>query len=93
MSIEFKAQHFDILEDALKELGYRTVRGVDYVSFSTRNGTATVRDGRINIDERDRRMIDKIKQQYSREVIKKAASRYGWALKKNSENQFVVNKR
>jgi len=93
MSVEFKAEHFDILEDAAKSLGFRAQRNGDSLTFYTSNGPVTVRDGQINLDDRDRKIIDPLKRAYSKKVLEKAASRYGWALKETANNKFVVNKR
>jgi hypothetical protein len=93
MSVDFKAEHFDLLEEAVKELGYGARRNSNSLTFYTSNGTVTIRDGKINLDDRDRKIIDPLKRAYSKEVLRRASSRYGWALKKTAENTFVVNKR
>lgn len=92
-SIEFSATHFDILEDAAKSLGFRAQRSGDSLTFYTSNGSVTVRDGQINLNDRDRIIIDPLKRAYSKKVLEKAASRYGWALKETASNKFQVNKR
>jgi hypothetical protein len=93
MSVEFKAEHFDILEEAAKELGYRAQRSGDSLTFYTANGTVSIRGGKISLDERDRRIIDPLKVAYSKQVVKRAASRYGWAVKQAAANKFIINKR
>ncbi len=93
ISVEFKAEHFDMLDDAVRDLGFIPERGTNSVSFFANYGQVTVREGKITIDPRDKHLIDKLKQSYSKQAIKKAASRYGWALKEVKPNQFVASRR
>jgi hypothetical protein len=93
MEVDFKVRNFDLLEDAVKSLDYTVERGSDHISFYADHGRITIRDGSIDVDERDRHLINKLKQRYSREVIKTVTKRYGWALHETSKNKFLARKR
>jgi hypothetical protein len=92
--VEFKAKNFDFLEEAVKSLGYPVERRSGYVSFYGNHGRVTIREGGIDMDERDRHIINELKQKYSRMVLKMAAARYAWVLKPyNSKNKGKLVKR
>lgn len=92
-SVEFKVEHFDLLEKAIKALGYEP-RRVDarWIAFNAIR-SIKIGNGKIDVDERDLKVIDQLKQAYSREAVKQAASRFGWAIKQKSENQLSIQKR
>ena len=90
ISIEFKAQYFDLLEEAVRSLKYTVLRGPDYVSFYANHGRITIREGSIDVeDERDRHIINKLKQQYARLAVKKAVLRCGLVIKPTSNKDRV----
>lgn len=91
--VEFRVKNFDLLEQAVRSLKYTVLRGPDYVSFYAPNGRITIREGSIDVDERDRDIINKLKQQYSRIALKKVSSLRGWALHETSKNRFLVRRR
>jgi len=93
ISVEFKAEHFDMLDDAVRDLGFVPERGSDSVSFFANYGRVTVRDGKVTADQRDKHLINKLRQSYSKQIIKTASRRYGWALKEVKPNQFIASKR
>jgi hypothetical protein len=90
ISIEFKAKNFDLLEEAVRSLKYTVVPGLGSVSFYANHGRITIREGSIDVeDERDRHIINKLKQQYARLAVKKVASRRGWVIKQTSNKDQV----
>jgi hypothetical protein len=93
MSVEFKAENFDLLETALKQLKRPVTRDSNSVSFYATHARITIRGGQIDMDERDREILNEVKRQYSRLVLDKAAATYGWALHEPTKNQFIARKR
>jgi hypothetical protein len=96
ISLEFKAEHLDVLEDAAKALGYRPQRVGETLTFYTANGTATFRDGKLNINSRDRNIVDKLNRSYCEQVIERVGAlgkKYGWAMSKVSANKYRMAKR
>ncbi len=93
ISIEFRAEHFDMLDDAVRDLGFVPERGSDSVSFFANYGRVTVRDGKVTVDRRDKHLIDKLRQSYSKQAIKKGNDRYRWALKQTKPNEFIATRR
>lgn len=80
-NVEFEAKNMELLEKAVEAMGGRIVSSGAVIegylpaagSFSISRGKMTVRAGR-------ERVVDQLKVAYSEEIVKKAASRFGWAL-------------
>lgn len=59
------------------------------VRVTIRNGTAVVSESQSVADK----IGNAVNRAYSREVLRKSASRFGWALKEQSDGNFVAEKR
>ena len=93
VSVEFHVAHRDLLDKAIKALGWNAhVNGTDYTictDLTSRNlllnlatGKATVYDGQVGVNK-----LNALKRAYSQEAIKLAAKLGGWQVKPTSSNQ------
>jgi hypothetical protein len=96
-SVEFEqAQgHEDLLVDALKELGYRVETIGDRLMFNKGAMTGTYVKGqfRTSTYTGEQFNVDAVKQSFSKQVVKKAAKQYGWAVVEKGHNKFEIRKR
>src|SRR5215471_703679 len=93
ISVDFKLRNFDLVEKALKNEGITFAREPACISFLATHGRIFIRDGVIEMDERDLPAINKVKVQYSRLVVKRAAAVHSYAIHEVSRNKFRVRKR
>ena len=80
MSVEFKAKHKGLLQEALRALGlnYTLVNDiVDVVGL----GKIDLKKGTAEIERFGQPQLNKIKQQYSKEALRRAAKLQGWQFK------------
>ena len=81
MSVEFKADHVDLLEQALDVLGWvrdwnvakTFCRASNGIELDLRTGKAEIRDGQGGL-------LNELKRAYSQQVIKKVAQKNHWTV-------------
>ena len=94
MSVEFKAANHDLLEKAITELGYRVTSNTANEIIFYANGTyVSVGGGKIRLDKGMEHIIDQLKREYTKQAVKKAASRYGWASKETAQGKLTLTRR
>lgn len=94
MSIEFQQQNHELLRKAIEELGWViTGSSVNTVDFYVNGSYVSIGGGKIRLDQGMEHVIDTLKREYTKQAVKKATSRYGWASKQTAENQFTVTRR
>jgi len=93
IALALKAENFDILEDALREMGYTPQRVGDSISFYGAYGPVTIRAGQIEVHPRETDLVNKINQGYSKQVIFRVAKKKKLKVRQTGHNQFVVSRR
>lgn len=100
-NVVLKAENASLLAQALRaensefdrvvvEGGQITARHTPTrVGVTIRNGTAVVSESQEVADK----VGNAVNRAYSREVLRKSASRFGWVLKEQSDGNFVAEKR
>lgn len=87
-----KCPNHDLLEVAIKNEFGQVTRNGDTFRFNgitVSNGRVTGRQSEAQLQE----ITSRIKQSYSREVVKFAAKRFGWATIKGADaNHFQIRK-
>jgi len=87
----------ELLAAALKEMGATEIsqsgRGEMAFNLAGRRYGVDQSGELIGQDRNIGATADRIKQAYSSQVVKRAASRFGWTVKKTGANKLVVNKR
>lgn len=92
-----KITAFDLLEKALKEeFGHASRHGSDRFMFAVDGRAVQLQGGRATSTlprERLEVVVGRVKQAYSRESVKFAAKRFGWAVEKGADpNNFYIRK-
>ena len=92
ITIEFKAKHKDLLIKALESLGWEYKEINKNKSLSILNGSFVIYLEKQTVMGRDyiAPKINELKQQYSHEVLKKAASIKKWTMRKVKENKYLL---
>ena len=80
MSVEFKAKHKGLLQNALRALGLSYELTGDVFDISGL-GKINLNKGIAEIEQFGQRKLNQLKQQYSKESLKRAAKLQGWQLK------------
>ena len=96
-----EATNLDLLENALTNLGFEVHRRGDAVTFTKgdyyNQVSGRFANGELKVDTTGRQQgrfdVNELKREYSREVVKSSAQRFGWALKEKSPNNFVAGRR
>lgn len=96
MQVNLDSADHDLLEKALKKLGYSVTRNGSSFSFSKGTVSGTYSNNKLNISNTDRTKkvdTDQIKREYSEQVIKKIASKNvqeGWELSREGDNWILT---
>jgi hypothetical protein len=93
ISVELTGMHPEILKRAIESLGYKVMQTASGLCFYCQGMEVRIENGTISLDQSQTRLINEIKQAYSREVIQIACRQYGLELQPLSENQVLVKKR
>jgi len=91
MSVEFKAKHKGLLQNALRALGlnYELIGDVfDVVGL----GKIDLKKGAAEIDQSGQKKLNQLKQQYSKECLRRAAKLQGWQLKTKGQTKGVLRR-
>lgn len=92
-----KIGNLDLLNLAIEsEFGTQHGHAASHFRFAVDGYTVDIRGGRVtSAMPRDRleRVVGRVKQAYSREAVKFAAKRFGWAVEKGADpNNFHIRK-
>ena len=88
ISVEFKAEHLDLLEKAAisQNLSFRKSGNTVYIGRMEFNTASQTIVGRNQSD------INALKRSYSEQVVKTAAKRNGWTVQKKQVGSYVACK-
>ena len=96
-SIELKAKNQVHLIAGLKAAGFQVSesrsRGLDVLTVTGKGGWATISNGKITVGEGNEFLADEIHLAYSKQIVKVAASKYGWAIQKKGERKLQLQRR
>ena len=92
MSVEFKAKNRKLLEDALKRLDYTWQETQNDVLVIPGLGRLDLIEGSAEIDRRDQKKLNQLKQQYSKQALRRAAKLQGWQMKTKGQMKGVLRK-
>ncbi len=87
-SVDFVAKDQQLLEKAVKALGFKIVNGVIYTNMGeiTLDGNKAVCEaGAIPI-------VNKLRIQYGKEVFRQASKKHAWQMVSVNANEFVLSK-
>ena len=90
MSVEFKAKHLALLWKAVKALGWiyeGTVGGLRVRTSARDSFEIDLAAGKAEIRAEQQRSLNLLKQQYSKEALKRAARLRGWQFKQQQPGQ------
>jgi hypothetical protein len=81
MSVEFRAKNRKLLEQALDALGWSWWEHESNVLTVSGLGTLCLEEGQAVIPQTAQGRLNRLKQQYSKQALKRAAKLQGWQLK------------
>ncbi|MFH0901556.1 MAG: hypothetical protein V2A73_13090 [Pseudomonadota bacterium] len=96
MSVEFKAKHHKLLKQAIEALGWTyesTAEGLKVKGSSWGTFTVDLASQKAEINSSQQSMLNRLKQQYSKEVLKQAAKLRGWQFKQQGQEMKGVLRR
>ena len=98
VNLELRADNLEYLKAALEALGYvvSVVKGV--VTFYGHGVNGKFIDGKLRVEAYDSQAVENfdvnaVKREYSTQLVKSAAKRFGWNAQQKSATKFVVQKR
>lgn len=96
-TIDMAKANPDILERALKQMGFNVTKTQTGLQFSKFGVSGTFAKDKLNITARQGHELEtnEVKRAYSVELVKTATSRFGWTMKqqKDQPNKFTVQRR
>lgn len=97
-TIDFAKCDTDILEAALRNLGYAVYNINGTLVFNTTSGRATIGNGKLSMsgyatEAEAQTLASTIKQAFGAETVKRAAKKNGWAVEIVSPTKIKVKKR
>ena len=93
--VEITTANLTLLYNALAELisrgelSLRNLQAADVVSAADR----IIREGQVSVRPGQEYLADKIKQEYSRQVVQAAARKFGWRVQQKAQQKLVVTRR
>ena len=94
VSLDFQAGDLTLLQKAAATLGL-TVRALgDHREIVDRSGNliATLTQGKATCSQADVAIVNKLRVQYSREIVGHAALKLGWQKVAKTENKLILRK-
>lgn len=85
--------HEALLADALRTLGYAVHQDGSYISFSSDEVSGTYSQGQFSYGEDEQFDVDAVKVEFSKNVVRKSASDYGWDITELEDNKMQIRKR
>jgi hypothetical protein len=103
VSVELQAANKEMLIQGLKAAGFnvREVSGYIDVSIPSkeragRTLSGRIVDGQISFQDGDAEIVNRVKQAYAGEAVRRASKQYGWDLRADGNKQeqgFVARRR
>ena len=91
-TVEFKVGSLELLEKALKALKWSySIVGND-VCITSAGINLDLENETASFDPRRQEFVNRLKQQYSHEVVKQVAKKKRWALSKKSETKYIARR-
>jgi len=97
-TVEFKVKNLDLLEKAIADsLGWNYSiiagsTGVCVINIVGKGITINLKDQTITCSDRQQDLVNRLKQQYSHEVIKQAAKKKRWILSSKEQNKYIARR-
>ena len=91
MSIELKAADRDLLAAALNDMGVKFVREPSGDFNLPFEGIQIGRDS-VQCRPKHQGLVNRIKQAYSRQIVRKAAKYFKWTVTAKSDGKLVVRR-
>ena len=94
VSLDFQAGELSLLQKAASTLGLsvHSIAGRRVVLDGTGNLVATLVQGKATCSEANVALINKLRVQYSREIVGHVALKLGWQKSLKSQNKFLLSK-
>ena len=92
ISVELKAADRDLLEQALRTLGLSFHRTRDLVRVYAASGVIEITGDTASTTAQSLPTLNRIRQQYSREVIKAASTKYRWAASWKTPDRVTLRR-
>lgn len=93
-TVSLPAMDPELRKRAIAELGWKVLwEDKTQLRLNASGVVATIRSGAFEIRAGYEDRADTLKVAYSKQVVKAAASRFGWAVKETAPNQFVAQRR
>jgi len=97
MSVEFKAKYFSLLKKAIESLGWTYVGITRDLELEVKMGLSgsfkvDLLEQNAKIQSSQRSQLNQLKQQYSKEALKRAAKLQGWQYKQQKQQKGVLRK-
>jgi len=96
MSVEFKAKYVDFLKQALDELGYRyeVIAGDTVIKVEHRYNAIWIdlAKSEIEFNRTSAVVVNRIRREYSRQVLQEVAKKKRWVVKKKQNRYFQLQK-
>ena len=95
VNVKFKARHLGLLKKAIEALGWKCAGisgGLMRVETDTSRFTLDLMSQKAVILSSQQSQLNQLKQQYSKEAIKRAAKLQGWQYKQQEQLKGVLRK-
>jgi rRNA processing protein Krr1/Pno1 len=92
-TVEFKAKHSDILEKALEalSLSYSYLNN-NQISIIGSYLTIDLANQKVRMARNETSLVNRIKQEYSKQAIQLAAAKNKWIVKKLADNKLALRR-
>ena len=84
IAVEFKASNFNLLEEAIKELGWNYSRGKNQVTVHTSYGSFTIVNNQVRMNQDLTNTVNQLKKKYSELVVKSQFKKKGYSFRKET---------
>lgn len=93
-TVEFKAQHAELLKKALNELGLKFSHNerTNRISIIGSYLTIDLAAQQVRCERNETSLVNRIKQQYSLEAIKLASAKNKWVVKQMASNKLALRR-
>lgn len=94
VSFKIDVTDLDLFRKSMKKMGFNHVsKGQSRELYSDMYGnSAELKSGGLEVTSTQKFDMDKLKREYSTEVVKDTCERYGWSLNETSENEYEIVK-
>jgi hypothetical protein len=92
ISVVLKAADRALLEQAIKSIGLKYARSGGSLRVYTEEGTIDIMADAANTTAQCLPTLNRIRQQYSREVLKSAAQKFRWTASWKTQNRVTLRR-